>query len=69
MIERKFATIDDWCSLSGMSRSAAYLALSRRDLKARKLGGRTLIDVDAGLTWLQSLPSAEFRTPKQRGAA
>jgi hypothetical protein len=46
-----------------MSRTATYLALGRRDLRAVKCGNRTLIDVDAGLAWLRSLPQAEIRPP------
>jgi hypothetical protein len=47
-----------------MSRTATYNALGRGDLKAIKVGSRTLIDVDAGLAWLRSLPSAQIRAPK-----
>lgn len=55
------ATINDWCKLSGMSRSATYEALSRSDLRAVKLGARVLIDVPHGLAWLDSLPRAAIR--------
>ena len=53
-----FASINGWCGLSGMSRSGTYIALKAGNLTARKLGGRTLVDVEAGLRWLRSLPSA-----------
>ncbi len=63
------ATINDWCKLSGMSRSATYEALGRDDLRAVKLGTRVLIDVPRGLAWLDSLPLATVRPrsaqPKQ----
>lgn len=55
------ATINDWCKLSGMGRSATYEALGRRDLRAVKLGTRVLIDVPHGLAWLDSLPPAAIR--------
>lgn len=55
------ATITDWCALSGMGRSATYEALGRGDLRAVKLGARTLIDVAHGLAWLDSLPAATVR--------
>ncbi len=55
------ATIPDWCSLSGMSRSGTYEALGRGDLRAVKLGARTLIDVEPGLAWLDTLPAATVR--------
>lgn len=60
----KFAPIPQWCAISGMSRTATYNALGRADLKAIKIGSRTLLDVDAGLAWLRSLPAAQVRPPK-----
>jgi hypothetical protein len=60
----KFAPLPHWCVISGMSRTATYYALGRGDLKAVKCGNRTLIDVDAGLSWLRSLPQAQIRSPK-----
>jgi hypothetical protein len=62
---RKFATIDDWCVISGMSRRVTYEKLGTGDLKAVKLGARTLIDVEAGLTWLRSLPPAKIRASRR----
>jgi hypothetical protein len=60
----KFAPLPQWCALSGMSRTATYNALGRGDLRAIKVGTRTLLDVDAGLAWLRSLPPAQIRAPK-----
>lgn len=52
-----FMTIERWCEYSGMSRSAVYVAMRDHGLLARKARGRTLIDVAAGLAWLNGLPS------------
>jgi hypothetical protein len=60
----KFASLPQWCAISGMSRTASYNALGRGHLKAIKVGARTLVDVEAGLTWLRSLPAAQIRPPK-----
>jgi hypothetical protein len=60
----KFAPLPAWCALSGMSRTASYNALGRGDLKAIKVGARTLVDVDAGLAWLHSQPAAQIRAPR-----
>jgi hypothetical protein len=52
-----------------MSRAAVYDALSRGDLRARKLGARTLIDVQHGLAWIDSQPEADIRlrrAPRRR---
>ena len=56
-----YATISDWCALSGMGRSVTYEAVGRGDLRAIKLGTRTLIDVTHGLAWLGGLPAATIR--------
>jgi hypothetical protein len=61
---RKYATIRDWLDMSGMSRTGAYEAIGRGDLRAIKLGTRTLIDVEHGLTWMASLPAAKITPPK-----
>jgi hypothetical protein len=55
------ASITRWCDLTGMGRSATYEALGRGDLRAVKVGTRTLIDVPHGLRWLESLPPARIR--------
>ena len=60
----KFAPVPQWCALSGMGRSSTYNALGRGDLKAIKVGSRTLVDVEAGLAWLRSMPAAQIRAPK-----
>jgi hypothetical protein len=62
----KFATIDNWIALSGMGRRSVYDYLGTGELKAIKLGGRTLIDVEAGLSWLRSLPAPVIRAPRER---
>jgi hypothetical protein len=49
-----------------MGRSSVYEALGRGDLKAIKLGVRTLIDVEAGLAWLGSMPAAKITTGRSR---
>lgn len=61
----RLAPIPRWCAISGMSRSGTYDALARGQLRAKKLGGKTLIDVPHGLAWLESLPDATFRAPKK----
>lgn len=65
----KFATIEDWCAISGMSRRVTYDKLGSQELKAIKVGGRTLVDVEHGLAWLASCPPAIIRAPRQKVAA
>lgn len=66
MFVPKYARIDDWCRISGMRRSSTYDAIARGDLAAIKLGTRTLIDVEAGLTWLATMPRAQIGIAKSQ---
>ena len=62
----KFATIDNWLRISGMGRRTTYDEIGRGNLKAIKLNGRTLLDVEAGLAWMRSLPAPSIRAPRER---
>ena len=55
-----YATLPDWCALSGMRPSKTYDELSRGNLRAKKIGKRLLIDVQHGLAWLHTLPEPEI---------
>lgn len=61
----KYAAISDWEKMSGMSRRATYERLGTGELTAIKVGARTLIDVEAGLAWLRSLPRATIRPARR----
>ena len=61
----EFVTIQNWLTISGMSRSGTYRELANGNLRAKKLASRTLVDVQYGLAWLRSLPAAEFRAHKK----
>ena len=61
-----FATIDRWCAIAGMGRTATYQALAAGHLRGRKVGRRVLIDVPHGLAWLRSLPAAKVTLPNSR---
>lgn len=65
-ITPKFGGIETWCALTGMGRRATYDALGHGHLKAVKAGTRTLIKIDEGLAWLESLPAAQIRPQKAR---
>jgi Helix-turn-helix domain len=52
-------TIADATRISGISRSALYLAIARGDLAARKLGKRTLILAADLAAFLNRLPPME----------
>ena len=59
----EFATIREWCRLSGMGRTTTYTNLGLGNLQARRIGGRTLIDVRAGLAWMRSQAVVEIKRP------
>lgn len=65
----KYGTIETWMALSGMGRRATYDALGNGHLKAVKAGSRTLINIEKGITWLESLPPAQIRPQKPRKVA
>jgi len=64
----KYAPLPDWYAISGMRRNSTYEALARGDLKAKKLGTRTLIDVEHGLAYLATLPEVKLTTGLRRRA-
>jgi len=55
-----YATLPDWCALSGMRPSKTYDELSRGNLRAKKIGKRLVIDVQYGLAWLRTLPEPDI---------
>jgi hypothetical protein len=63
----RYATIPHWCELSGLGRSRTYELISQGFLRAIKVGARTLIDVEAGLAWLDTLPSANISITQKAG--
>jgi len=65
----KYGTSNTWVTLSGMGRRTTYDELGRGNLKAVKVGARTLINIEAGLAWIASQPPAQIRAPKKRVAA
>ena len=64
----RFASLTDWCRISGMGRTTVYERIGSGELRAVKLGARVLIDVQAGLAWLASLPSADIRCGRRKAA-
>jgi hypothetical protein len=56
----RYATIPRWCELSGLGRSRTYELVGQGFLRAIKIGARTLIDVEAGLAWMNTLPAANI---------
>jgi hypothetical protein len=62
----RFATIRRWQIISGMGRSMVYHALANGQLRAKRLGKLTMIDVQHGLVWLNNQPDVKITLPKSR---
>ncbi|WP_428490114.1 hypothetical protein [Rhodopila sp.] len=61
----KFMTIDGFTEWSGLGRTRIYYLLGGGDLKAIKVGRRTLIDMEHATEWLSSRPAADIRTVRR----
>jgi hypothetical protein len=63
-----YATIPEWCRLSGMGRTRVYEEAGAGNLRIIKVGGRSLVDVSHGLAWMRSLPSATINISERKAA-
>ena len=63
-MQPKYATIATWMALSDLGRTVTYQELANGNLRAIKVGRRTLIDVEAGMAWLAAQPAAVFHKPE-----
>jgi hypothetical protein len=69
MTRPAFASVRDWCAISGMGQRATYAAIRRGDLVAKCPERRKLlIDVEAGLVWMRGLPAVVAEDIRQCGA-
>ena len=57
-------TVADFVQRFRVSRTALYRLLSAGDIKARKVGRRTMIARADAENWLASLPAAKTASPK-----
>ena len=61
-------TIYDFCAWAHVGRTFAYSLINRGQLKAVKVGGKTLIPKAEARAWLASLPSLRANSPKTEAA-
>ena len=54
-------SIQEFCRWSGIGRTNVYEQIARGELRARKLGRRTLIPLDEAERWLAHLPCTTAR--------
>lgn len=55
VIRPRFMVINEWIKYSGIGRTSTYELIAQGKLKTIVVGRRRLVDVDAGITYLESL--------------
>jgi excisionase family DNA binding protein len=61
-------TISDFCAWASIGRTLAYELIKRGQLRAIKLGGKTLIPKSDARAWLASLPALKPRASSKEAA-
>jgi excisionase family DNA binding protein len=61
-------TVSAFCAWANVGRTFTYALINRGQLKAVKVGGKTLIPKNAARAWLASLPALEPHAAKQEAA-
>ncbi|WP_291364359.1 hypothetical protein [Acetobacter sp. UBA5411] len=54
--ELKFMNISNTCKIYGIGRTYCYKLLAEGHIKAKKLGGRTLVSTDSANNYFSKLP-------------
>ena len=54
--ERRAYTVRQFSEAFSLSRATVYNLISRGEIEARKVGGRTLIPAESAESWFASLP-------------
>ena len=62
----QYATMANWCVISGLGRSVSYELLSAGTLRGKKVGARLLIDVPHGLAAIAAMPDAVIKVAARR---
>ena len=67
MSDTKYCSVAHWTKqvAPGFSRSRLFECFASGEIKAIKLGRRTMVEVESGLNYMKKLPKAEFRAPRQ----
>ena len=60
-----YGTVQTWLKMSGISRTRTYQLIGEGLIPTRKVAGRTLIDIRAGLAWIANQPPAQVRMTRK----
>lgn len=63
----KYAPIPRASEITGLGRSTLYKLAGEGKIKLIKAGGRSLVDIEHALAWMQTLPTAQI-APSNRPA-
>jgi excisionase family DNA binding protein len=64
----KYCSPVELARMTGLCRATVYNMIGRGNLVTRKVGRRTLIDLDAATAWIDAQPSASVAAPKSLAA-
>jgi excisionase family DNA binding protein len=64
----RLSTISDFSRLFGVGRTMVYQLVGTGELRAVKVGRRTLIDIESASAWANNLPPAAIHTVRPRRA-
>lgn len=64
----RYVSVQEWLAISNMGRRTFYERVAAGQLKAVKLGARTLVDLEASLAWMKTLPPAKISPPRRRSS-
>lgn len=56
-MNKRMLSVNDFCRLYGIGRTKTYELIARGELRARRVGNRTLIPFDDAEAWAAKLPT------------
>ena len=64
----RYAPVSQACSILGFQRTKLYELAGDGSIRIVKVGGRSLVDMEAALVWMSTLPTADI-APSYKGGA
>jgi excisionase family DNA binding protein len=63
-----YTTISHACEILGFGRSKLYELAADGSIRIVKVGGRSLVDIEAALAWMKTLPEAKISPVRAKSA-
>jgi excisionase family DNA binding protein len=67
MVRPKFMRVSEFAAYAGLSKSRVYRLADANKITLKRLGGATLVDVDAAMKFLEGLPDYRAVPPTYWG--